>query len=213
MTIRLNKFLSQEHIQTFERVGMDKLQAGTNLRLNEKVYNVKVIETTFTNPQSNRTFEVLAIRVHTEQLLAFLVIQGTTRTTKKDPQIFIPDDTGVNETCPNLYELLNQGQQVVAEMGPKLQRALSPKENMDLEHYPALAPTLEEPEAPANAPQWSNKQKVFGVVCAALALTAVGYGIRKIRKGDISLPSKQDVSDFLSKWNPKNWQQNAPIKA
>ncbi len=216
MAITLNKYLNQEHITAFEKVGAQKLTQGVNIKLNEKIYNVKVMEVTLKNNR-REDVENLGFRIHSDVVL---VTECFWKPTKASRQLSA-DDTGVVEAAPTILNLLANGEVLGEESTPTLGRELSVKEQAFARKYPDLAPKLRAPDVPSSG--WSKNQKVSALLVSVLFLSVAAYGIHKVRKGDLSVPTKQDVSkffsdtkntlsDYLAQMKQKLRPQGAPVK-
>ena len=216
MAITLNKYLNQEHIAAFERVGVDRLTQGVNIRLNEKIYNVKIMEVTLKNNR-REDVENLGCRIHSDVILANECFWKPTKASKQ----LSADDTGVVEVAPKILDLLTNGEVLGDESAPTLGRDLSPKEQSFVRRFPDLAPKLRTPDLPSSG--WSKNQKVSALLVSVLFLSVAAYGVHKARKGDLSVPTKQDVSkffsdtkntlsDYLAQMKQKLRPQGAPVK-
>ena len=138
MSIKLNKYLNEEHIEAFEKVGVDKLTQGVNIELNQKIYNVKVIETTIPNRKSSGSLDNLVCRIHSDFVFAGESFWTPTKPSKQESAA----DTGISEKAPQILDLLANGTVLGDEMAPTLARNLSAKEERTVRQYPDLAPKL-----------------------------------------------------------------------
>ena len=191
MAITLNKYLNQEHIAAFERVGVEKLTQGVNIKLNEKTYNVKVMEVTLKNTR-REDVENLGCRIHSDVILAFECFWKPEKASAKKSA----EDVDVVEAVPTILDLLANGEVLGDESAPTLTRDLSPKEESFVRKFPDLAPKVRTPDVPSSG--WSKNQKASALFVSVLFLSVAAYGVHKVRKGDISIPTRQDVSKFLS---------------
>lgn len=191
MAITLNRYLNQEHIAAFEKVGGEKLTQGVNIKLGEKTYNVKIVTVMLKNKQKNDV-ENLVCRIHSDLILMFDCFWSPA----KESVRVSADDTGIAEIAPTILELLANGAVLGDESAPTLARDLSAREQTILRKVPDLAPKLREPDLPSTG--WSKNQKAVALFVSVLFLSVTVYGVQKVRKGDISIPTRQDVSKFLS---------------
>ena len=216
MAITLNKYLNQEHIAAFEKVGVDRLTQGVNIRLNEKIYNVKVMEVTLKNNRKEDV-ENLGFRIHSDVVLVTECFWNPTKASRQ----LSANDTGVVEIAPKVIDLLTNGEVLGDESAPTLARDLSAREQVFARKYPDLAPKLRTPDVPSSG--WSKNQKASALFVSVLFLSMTAYGVHKVRKGDLSIPTKQDVSkffsdtkttlsDYLAQMKQKLRPQGAPVK-
>ena len=191
MAITLNKYLNQEHIAAFEKVSVDKLTQGVNIKLGEKTYNVKIVTVMLKNKQK-KDVENLVCRIHSDLILMFECFWNPVKASLR----VSADDTGIAEIAPTILELFANGAVLGDESAPTLARDLSEKEQTIVGKVPDLAPKLREPDLPSTG--WSKNQKAVALFVSVLFLSVTVYGVQKVRKGDISIPTRQDVSKFLS---------------
>lgn len=122
---------------------------------------------------------------------------------------------------PAAINLLTNGEVLGEESTPTLGRDLSAKEQAFARKYPDLAPKLRTPDVPSSG--WSKNQKVSALLVSVLFLSVTAYGVHKARKGDLSVPTKQDISkffsdtkntlsDYLAQMKQKLRPQGAPVK-
>jgi hypothetical protein len=216
MAIVLNKYLNQEHIEAFERVGAQKLTQGVNIKLNEKIYNVKVMEVTLKN-NLQEDVESLGFRIHSDVILVCECFWNP----KKPSRQLSAGDTGVIEATPTALDLLTTGAVLGDESAPTLGRDLSVKEQAFVRKHPDLAPKLRTPDVPSSG--WSKNQRIGALFVSVLFLSATAYSFHKVRKGDLSIPTRQDVSkffsdtkntlsDYLAQMRQKMRPQDTPVK-
>jgi hypothetical protein len=208
MAITLNKYLNQEHITAFEKVGVEKLTQGVNIKLREKTYNVKVVTATLKNT-AKKDVENLVCRIHSDLILTFECFWKPS----KDSMKVSADDIDVVEIAPTIFDLLASGEVLGDESAPSLARDLSAREQTIVRKVPDLAPKLREPDLASTG--WSKNQKAVALFVSVLFLSLTVYGVQKVRKGDISTflsDTKNTLSDYLAQMKQKLRPQGAPVK-
>ena len=92
----------------------------------------------------------------------------------------------------SLFHMIHDGAVIDEDVEtPVFTGTLSTKATEVFKRHPELA--TDQP------PAYSRKQTAFAFLVSVLALTTVGYGIHKVRKGDITFPTRKEIADFLSK--------------
>jgi len=97
-----------------------------------------------------------------------------------------------------LFKMIHNGAAIDGNVEtPVFAGVFSDKAAQVFEKHPELAPGWVKPAE--HPPGYSRNQKALALFVSVLALTAVGYGVHKVRKGDITLPTRKEIGDFLSK--------------
>ena len=97
-----------------------------------------------------------------------------------------------------LFQMIHGGAAVDGNVEtPVFTGVLSDKVTQIFEKHPELAPGWVKPAD--QPPGYSRNQKAFALFVSALFLSATAYGVHKVRKGDITLPTRKEIGDFLSK--------------
>ena len=168
MAITLNKYLNQEHIAAFERVGVDRLTQSVNIKLNEKIYNVKIMEVTLKNTR-REDVENLGCRIHSDIILATECFWNPTKVSIQ----LSANDTGVVEVAPKILDLLTNGEVLGDESASTLTRDLSPKEQSFVRKFPELAPKLRAPDLPSSG--WSKNERVGALFVSVLFISVAAW--------------------------------------
>ena len=97
-----------------------------------------------------------------------------------------------------LFHMIHKGAVIDSDVAtPVFAGALSAEANQVFEKHPELAPGWVKPAD--QPPGYSRNQKAFALFVSVLFLSATAYGANKVRKGDITLPTRKEIGDSLSK--------------
>jgi len=210
MAITFTNFFGQGTHDRLNALGQDNLTRGVNLVHDGNTYNVKMLET----HTEEGAHAILIFRAYT----ADSVLIYTKYKSGHNPRL----EEEIIGTKINLFHMIHNGAVIDGDVAtPIFAGVLSPEAAQVFGKHPDLAPKVHTPDAPSSG--YSRNQKAFALFVSVLALTTVGYGIHKVRKGDISIPTRQDVSkflsdtkntlsDYLAQMKQKLRPQDAPIK-
>ncbi|WP_316358236.1 hypothetical protein [Candidatus Neptunichlamydia sp. REUL1] len=100
-------------------------------------------------------------------------------------------------------EELNEDQQVLVDLFKKEEEISPPStvgEELNEDQQVLVGPFKKEEEiSPPSTERYSRNQKAFALFVSVLFLSTTAYGANKVRKGDITLPTRKEIGDFLSK--------------
>ena len=207
MATDFNAYFSPITTKQLNSFGEDLFNDGVNIQLNKKVYNLKVLETHTPEGASAS----LIFRAYSDQSL-LVSTRGV-----KDIGI-IGEDIVLGDKINLFGGLIFQGRVSKTVETPIFQGEASQDYTEFSKEYPTLIPklsTVDKEEVPLEGtpvgpqhpvpndppddegPRWSRKKKVGTLFAAVVLLSAVGYGVNSVRKGTITLPTTQKISDFF----------------
>ena len=205
-----NYFICRKTRDALNTLGQDSLTQGVNLVHEGITYNVKMLATQTEEGNHSilifRAYTKDALLIYTRWKLGFQktpeaqismeTISDNLKT--KGWGILMKESIGVvranteSESAITLFPMIYDGAVIDGDVEtPVFAGTLSAKATEVFKRHPELAPD--------QPPAYSRKQTAFAFLVSVLALTTVGYGIHKVRKGDITFPTRKEIADFLSK--------------
>ncbi|QVL56433.1 MAG: hypothetical protein KFB95_04350 [Simkaniaceae bacterium] len=187
MAITFTNFFGQSTHDRLNALGQDNLTQGVNLVHDGNTYNVKMLET----QTEEGAHAILIFRAYTADSVLIY-----TKYKKDHPSKRVEEE--VIGTRIQLFNMIHAGAVIDGDVAtPVFAGAFSAKVNQVFEKHPELAPGWVKPAD--QPPGYSRNQKAFALFVSVLFLSATAYGVHKVRKGDITLPTRKEIGDFLSK--------------
>ena len=183
MAITFTNFFGQGTHDKLNALGQDNLTQGVNLVHDGRTYNVKMLET----QTEEGAHAILIFRAYTANSVLIY-----TKYKKDHPSKRVEEE--VIGTRIQLFHMIHDGAVVDRDVEtPVFTGVLSPEAAQVFAKHPELASGCVTP------PGYSRNQKVFALFVSVLFLSGAAYGVHKVRKGDITLPTRKEIGDFLSK--------------
>jgi hypothetical protein len=180
MAIELGKYLKSPLLDQVQE-NYDELIQGQGFTHKGKTYLVEMIETSVDEKDALVIIARSANRVFGEIFYA----DETSEFIKTISHVDCP---------PQLRTIIKVGKRADAEKVDYVGEELNARQQVLLNLF------KEEEELPLPSDEgYSRNQKAFALLVSALFLSVVAYGANKVRKGDITLPTRKEIGDFLSK--------------
>jgi len=214
MEITFSNYFRTKTAEMLDKLGQDNLTQGCNFVHKGKTYNIKLIEpkTEF----GERSY--LLFKVYTTETLLFYRKYGNS---SRKPKFNVAHTGPEFNLMRTLHEVVEIDKDIAT---PVFAGVFTPKIAQVYKDHPELAPEWtkpprdqpppleEEPPLPLDNQGYSRTQKAFALFVSAVCLSTVAYGIHKVRKGDITLPTRKGISDYLSQLKEK-WMPQEGVKA
>jgi len=180
MAIELGKYLKNPLLGQVQE-NYDELIQGQGFTHKSKTYLVKMIETSIDEKEALVIIARSADRVFGEIFYADKTSEFIKTTSHAD--------------CPpQLRTIITVGKRAEAEEVDYVGEALNARQQVLVDLF-----KKEEEIPPPSTEGYSRNQKVFALFVSVLFLSGAAYGANKVRKGDITLPTRKEIGDFLSK--------------
>jgi len=180
MAIELGKYLKNPLLGQVQE-NYDELIQGQGFTHKSKTYLVKMIETSIDEKEALVIIARSADRVFGEIFYA----DKTSEFIKTTSHVDCP---------PQLRTIITVGKRAEAEEVDYVGEELNTRQQVLVDLF-----KKEEEISPPSTEGYSRNQKAFALFVSVLFLSGAAYGANKVRKGDITLPTRKEIGDFLSK--------------